>query len=79
MNTISNCSVEYISASRTIETISFKNTDITLYVYNYCGNHFRVFTEILDLIKFFQFGKEPKLSFLDEHELDDFLENYNYL
>lgn len=76
MNIINYCSVEYITASRTIETISLKNTNRLFYVYNYEGNHFRVFTEVLALVKFFEFGIEPKHSFLIESELEDFIENY---
>jgi hypothetical protein len=78
MNIINNCTVHYITASRTIETVSLKNTDRIFYIYNYEGNHFRVFTEILDLIRFFQFGTEPNNSFSNENELDDFLVNFNF-
>ncbi len=78
MNIINNCRVNYITPSRTIETVNIKNTDRVFYIYNYEGNHFRVFTEIIDLIRFFQFGIEPEKSFLTELELDDFIENYNF-
>lgn len=79
MNIINNCTVDYITSSRTIETVSLKNTDRFFYIYNYEGNHFRVFTQILDLIRFFQFGIEPKDSFLIESELDTFIENHNWV
>lgn len=78
MNIINNCTVDYITANRTIETISLKNTDGVFYISNYKGIHFRVFTEILDVIKFFQFGVEPKYDFSTENELDTFLENYQF-
>lgn len=78
MNTINNYTVDYITANKTIETISLKNTDRIFYIYNYEGNHFRVFTEIIDLLKFFQFGIEPKESFLTEFELDNFIKNHNW-
>lgn len=46
-----------------------------VYVYNYEGSHFRLFTNLIDLIGFFQFGMEPKLDFSNELDLDDFLIN----
>ena len=78
MNIINNCEGYYIRANRTVETISFKNIDRFMYVYNYKGNHFRVFTEITDLIAFFQFGKEPKNSFFKESQLDEFIANFKW-
>jgi hypothetical protein len=77
MNTISDCTVDYITASRTIETLSFKNSSKFLYVYNYEGTHFRVFTEVLELVRFFQFGIEPQQTFVSESELDNFIINSN--
>lgn len=78
MNIIDNCAVDYIQANRTVETIGLKNTNRFFYIYNFEGNHFRVFTEILGLIRFFQFGKEPKYSFTDEQKLDKFILNFNW-
>lgn len=78
MNIINNCNVDYITASRTLETVNLKNTDRLFYIYNYEGNYFRVFTELIDLIKFFQFGTEPRQSFSNENDLDDFIENYKW-
>lgn len=76
MNTITQTNVYYISPSRTIETILIENLYKTIYVYNYEGNHFRLFTELIELVNFFQFGKESKLDFLNELDLDDYILNY---
>ena len=76
MNTINHCSVEYITASKTIEIVSLKNTDSLFYIYNNEGNHFRVFTELISLMSFFQFGVEPKHTFSNDEEVDDFISSY---
>ena len=73
MNTINPIETQYLRASRTIETLFVANINKVVYVYNYEGNHFRVFAELNDLIQFFQFGVEPKLDFSSELELDNFL------
>lgn len=78
MNIINHCSVEYISASKTIEILSLKNSDSLFYIYNHEGNHFRVFTELLSLINFLQFGVEPKYTFSNDLELDDFISHYSF-
>ena len=78
MNIINYCNVEYIRADRTIEIISLKNSAELFYVYNYQGYHFRVFTKLLDLVNFFQFGTEPKYSCGSDEELDQFIENYKF-
>lgn len=78
MNTIDNCEVDYIRANRTLETISFKNTDRFIYVYNFEGKHYRVFTAMTDLIAFFQYGKEAKHSFIKEYQLDEFIARYTW-
>lgn len=78
MNIINHCSVEYISANKTIEIVSLINSDRLFYIYNYKGNHFRVFTELLPLIFFFQFGIEPKYTFLNDDELDNFISSYSF-
>jgi len=75
MNTINQGETHYLRASRTIGTVFINNTEKVVYVYNYEGNHFRLFTNLIDLIKFFQFGIEPKLDFSSELDLDDFLIN----
>lgn len=78
MNIINHCNVEYITASKTIEIVSLKNSDSLFYIYNFGGNHFRVFTELLSLINFFQFGVEPKDTFSNDEELDDFISSYSF-
>lgn len=78
MNIINNCSVEYITASKTIEIVSLKNSDSLFYIYNYEGNHFRIFTELLSLISFFQNGVETEYTFSNDEEVDDFISSYNF-
>ena len=78
MNIINNSRIEYIRANRSIEIISFKNTDALMYVYNYQGQHFRAFDNILNLIQFFEFGKESQYSFENDLELDKFIETYKF-
>lgn len=78
MNIINHCSVEYISASKTIEIVSLKNSDSLFYIYNYEGNHFRVFTELLSLIRFFQHSVEPEYTFSNDDEVDDFISSYSF-
>ena len=78
MNTITHCTVEYITSNKTLETVSLKNTDRLLYIYNYKGNHYRVFTELLSLIRFFESGVEPKHTFLTDEEVDDFILSYRF-
>lgn len=73
LNTINHCTVEYITPNKTIETVSFKNTDKLLYIYNYKGIHYRVFTELLLLISFFERGVEPKHTFCTDEEVDNFI------
>lgn len=75
MNKITQTSVHYIKPSRTIETIVIENLDKVIYVYNYEGNHFRLFTKLIDLVNFFQFEKEPKLDFSNDIDLDDYILN----
>ncbi len=77
-NTINHCTVEYITSNKTIETVSFKNTDGLFYIYNYQGNHFRVFTELLSLISFFRYGVEPPYTFSNDEELDSFISTYSF-
>ncbi len=53
MNTIELLNTEYIRSNRTIETIHIKETENTVYVYNYEGIHFRLFNDLVRLIHFF--------------------------
>lgn len=78
MNTINHFTVEYITPNKTIEIVSIKNSDNLFYIYNYQGNHFRVFTELLSLIRFFENGVEPKYAFVNDVEVDDFIASYSF-
>ena len=71
MNTIKQCTVDYIKSNRTVETITIDEK--VVYVYNYEGNHYRLFLDVLELIQFFQYGLEPKNSFDTDEELDLYL------
>ena len=75
MNKIIPISAEHLRPSRTIETIQLvgEKLESVVYVYNFEGFHFRFFDSLIDLIQFFEVGKEPQNSFLSENELDDFL------
>ena len=79
MNKILPLSTEYISPSRTIETLTLANQKDSrlVHIYNYEGNHFRFFDSYLSLIAFFQEEIEPEISFYSEKELDRFLEGYS--
>lgn len=70
---------EYLTPSRTIETIEVgvKDRLKTVYVYNYEGYSFRLFTTEDSLKDFFSIGKEPDIHFSEEEELDDFLVSYS--
>jgi hypothetical protein len=76
MNKIIPISIEYLSPSRTIEILNLVRFDESkqVYVYNFEGKHFRFFDSLIDLIQFFESGKEPQASFESEIDLDDFLD-----
>jgi len=75
MNKIIPLSTEYLRPSRTIEILNLTDFGLKkqVYIYNHEGTHFRFFDSLIDLIQFFEVGKEPQNSFLSENELDDFL------
>jgi hypothetical protein len=75
MNTFQTLNTEYLRSSRTIETVLVSNEDLSqvFFIYNYEGNHFRVFQNHLDLINFFQDKAECDFDFGTEDELDWFL------
>jgi len=77
MNDFKAINVEYIRASRTIETVLVTKEDYSklFYVYNYEGNSFRVFETLLSLINFFQNKSESDFCFNTESKLDYFLSN----
>ena len=78
MNKIHPISTEYITPSRSIETLTLvtPKESILIYIYNFEGIHFRFFDSILKLIEFFETGIEPETSFTSEGELDKFLEGF---
>jgi hypothetical protein len=74
----STISTSYIRSSRTIETVLVLESKAVLYVYNYEGNSFRVFDDVLKLIEFFNQGKDESIAhFETEEELDAFLGSYD--
>ena len=77
MNTFQAIHVEYLRPSRTIETVLVSKGRLSevFFIYNYEGNHFRVFQNHLDLINFFQDKAECDFDFGTEEELDWFLAN----
>lgn len=76
MNKLIPISIEYISPSRTLEILNLVRFEESkqVYVYNYDGQHFRVFENLVELIQFFQLGKEPAYLFDSNDDLDEFLE-----
>ncbi len=75
MNIIDQLEIKYIRLSRTIEKLklSDKIKTMTCYIYNYEGNHYRLFENRNSLNAFFKYGNEPKLSFDNEFYLDQHL------
>lgn len=67
---------DYITPSRTVETITVEGSNKYLYIYNYEGVHFRLFIGLLELTQFFELGTEPKYHFMNEGDLDLFLGRY---
>lgn len=76
MNKIISITTEYITPSRTIEIFNLVRSSETkqIYVYNYEGKHFRIFESLVDLIQFFEKGKEPLAGFDSESDLDEYLD-----
>lgn len=74
MNSFKAVETEYITSSRTLETIVVSNTksERVFYVYNYEGYSFRVFKTLVSLFNFFDGGKESDLYFQEEFELDNY-------
>jgi len=78
MNKIIPVSTEYLSPSRTIEILNLVWFEASkqVYIFNYEGKHFRFFENLVDLIHFFENGKEAIASFDSEEDLDDFLDKF---
>ena len=77
MNEIQAVRTDYITASRTIETISVKSPthQTVFFVYNYEGYSFRLFRSIIKLIEFFNGNAEADGHFGCEEGLDEYLSN----
>lgn len=75
MNTFKAIHLEYLRPSRTIETVLVSNQELSqvFFIYNYEGNHFRVFENHESLIRFFQNKTECDFEFGTDAELDLFL------
>lgn len=75
MNNFQSIKTEYLRPSRTIETVlvTRENLSKVLFIYNYEGNSFRVFENLLGLLHFFQNKAESNFHFNSEVELDHFL------
>ncbi|MGY6742913.1 MAG: hypothetical protein ACXIUQ_09280 [Cecembia sp.] len=77
MNKIIPITTEYITPSRSIEIFNLVRFEESkqVYVYNFEGKHFRVFDSLVDLIQFFEIGKEPLTSFDSESDLEEYLDH----
>lgn len=74
-NKIKTVQTDYLKPSETIETIFISNMDNEkiVYLYNFEGNHFRLFFNIIDLISFFNNKVVDFKEFANENDLDNFL------
>jgi hypothetical protein len=74
MNTFISINTEYLSPSRTIEVVLVSNskTKKMFYVYNFEGNSFSVFSNIIDLIQFFEVSSNACEHFDKDEELDSY-------
>jgi len=72
-----NCT--YLSPNRTIEEILITRDDVrkTVYVYNYKGISFRLFSSVDSLNRFFKNNDEADKHFLTEKKLDEYLLKLN--
>ncbi len=77
MNSINQLTIDYITPSRTIETIQLSNgtNNFICYIYNYEGVHYRLFNTVLELVAYFECGKEPEISFDNEVGIDEYILN----
>jgi hypothetical protein len=78
MNTLLTLHTDYLRADRSIDTLLLQNGNNhqTLWVYNFEGVHFRVFSQVTQLMAFFHHAAEADYSFEEEKDLDDFLLHY---
>lgn len=79
MKSIITIDTEYLRSNRTIDTVLITegSLNITLWIYNYEGIHFRVFYTLLSVFNFIQNSIEPENSFYSETDLDNFLLNFH--
>ncbi len=77
MNTIQTLKTDYLRSNRSIDTIKIFNPSRSklFWLYNYEGWHFRVFESKQEMHEFFANDIEPKISFNEEVQLDNFLLN----
>jgi hypothetical protein len=77
MNKISLIEVEYIRPSRSIEVLLISKEGLSklFFLYNYEGFHFRLFSKISEMIKFFKNEHSDFIEFEEETEIDSFLKN----
>ena len=77
MNNFTVIDVSYLRPLRTIETILLKkgSNQRILYVYNFEGIHFAVFSFIVDILNFFNNQFDPEIFFESESDLDNYLLN----
>ena len=66
--------IDYITPSRTIETIS--DNKKTVFIYNYKGIHYRFFKSKAEFNRFLNKGIEPEYDFDSEQELDLFISQF---
>lgn len=79
MNFFKTINIDYLRASKTIETVLVSKEILSkvFFVYNCEGNSFRVFENHLNLINFFQDKAESNFHFDTESQLDNFLSEVN--
>lgn len=74
MNKFISLNTQYLSSSKTIETVEVSNskTKKIFYIYNYNGYSFRIFNNVLDIIQFFEIESKDFFHFNTEEELDNY-------
>lgn len=82
-NSFHTVSTEYITNDRTIEIILVKPYDekkdeIILYMYNYKGIHFRIFSSLIELSNFLK-DEDYKIvvEFEEDEDVDKFLSTFS--
>lgn len=80
MNKITPITTEYLTPSRSIEVLEVLKSGTTklVFIYNYEGNHFRYFDNLIGLLQFFESGIEPSVAFETENEMIYYLKYQTY-